>query len=79
MWKLTITDKYNLFKYNKPIESFNAVSDLVDFNKRILNERIISNEIYEAIKFVNDTTHNTMEFGYNGFFTCSYYDDKVEE
>ena len=85
MYKLTITNRYNLYQYtlyNQSYflkDSFESVAKLKLYIKQKMNNVIQLNEVDEAVKFMSDTTHNTAEFGFNGTFTVSYYDDAVEE
>ena len=72
MYKLVIGSKYKLYGINnKLIGEYNnieAVSEAAfDF--------IRTKELVMAVKFMYDTRHNVAEFGGNGRFSVSHYDE----
>lgn len=84
MYKLCITDKYELHTYKgngiyEMLNAFNSVKALKEYVKIVMDNLISPYEIEVASKFMEDTSHNTAEFGYNGTFTVSYYDEEIEE
>lgn len=83
MYKITITNKYNLFKFNSTTQTnsllgkFDKVETLKAFVKEFMPGKIVLEEIDVAIKWMSDTKHNTAEFGgMRGLFTVSYFDEK---
>jgi hypothetical protein len=84
MYKITITDRYNLYKYSIYskeyilVDSFKDIPHLKLYIKRkVLNIKL--NEVDIGIKFMEDTQFNTMETGVNGTFTVAYFDESIEE
>lgn len=84
MFKICITDKYELHNYTGngeyyKVGSFNTIKDLKKYTDAVLCGMIMLPEIDTAVQFMSDTSHNTAEFGYNGTFTVSYFDENIEE
>lgn len=84
MFKITITDRYNLYKYSIYSKDWVLVDSFVDIphlklhvKKKVLNVHLP--EIDEAIKFMGDTNYNVAEFGVRGMFTVAYCDESIEE
>jgi|ERR1035437_1521135 hypothetical protein len=75
MYKVVVTDKYKLYIKDKFLEEFNNQEELAEY----AFDFIRTEEITEAINWISDTNHNTMEFGFRGYFTISYYDNTMEE
>jgi hypothetical protein len=75
MYKVIVTNKYKLYRKSKLVEEFNTPKELAEY----CFDTIRTNEIDEAIHWISNTNHNTMEFGIRGYFTVSYFDPSVEE
>lgn len=75
MYKIIIADKYKLYRKGIFVEDFNTIAQLAEYCFDIIRH----SELDEAIKWISDTNHNTIEFGIYGYFTISYYDNTVEE
>jgi len=83
MFKLTITDRYNLYVYSTYaheyilVDSFKDIPHLkLHIKRKVLNLRLP--EVDVAVKFMEDTQFNTAEFGVYGMFTVAYYDEQIE-
>jgi len=77
MYKLTIGKSYCLYRYVGESDwlklgSFSGFNVLKKFNKMMMDGAIREEELDQAIRFMDSTTHDTAEFGMNGYFTVSY-------
>lgn len=79
MFKITITNTYNLFKGNNQLGKFKKLSEVIAYSNRFLNGFLSELEIITAVNFMDNTNHNTAEFGASkGMFTVSYRDETIE-
>lgn len=75
MYKLVITSKYKLYNINnRLIGEFDNIDQVAE----AAFDFIRTNELTMAIKFMCDTSHNVAEFGTNGRFTMSCFDEAYE-
>ena len=72
MYKLVIGSKYKLYNMNdKLIGEYGTITQVAD----AAFDFIRTKELIMAVKFMYDTSHNVAEFGGNGRFTMSRYDE----
>lgn len=77
MYKINIKSTIKLFAYThgigyNVIKEFKNVYELLEFNKKELNNKFILSEVLQAMEHMQQMGHDTAEFGVNGYFTISY-------
>lgn len=72
MYRLVIGSKYKLYNINNQlIGEYNNISEVAE----AAFDFIRTKELVMAVKFMYDTSHNVAEFGGNGRFSMSKYDE----
>lgn len=84
MFKITVgLDGYNLHEYNRTTRKYNpllkntSIDTIIKYNVTVLKGAINPGEIELAVKDIEDSRNNTVEFGMWGTYTVPYYDENV--
>jgi hypothetical protein len=82
MFKITVHETgYQLHKFvagkYTSLCKVSCLDKMLAYNEKFLDKHIDPQEMRTAFEWIKDTNHNTLEFGYRGLFTVSFYDEAV--